>query len=83
MREHLAGRGSSGGVESEERRQEGVAGGGEEGELGADDGADGLGGVGQTEGFCVGEAPEGGPGLLGGDAAEFEDLSRRLALSCS
>jgi len=77
MREHIAGCGSRCRVKREEGGQEGVAGGGEEGEFGADDGADGLRGVREAEGFSVWEPSEGGPGCFGGDAAEFEGLGGR------
>lgn len=53
------------------------AGGGEERELGADDGACRLvwSGGGKAEGTGVGETFEAGPDVVGGDAAELEDLA--------
>ena len=76
MLEHVCGRGPGGRVEGEEGGEEVDAGVGEEGELGADEGGGRLRvrALGQAEGFDVGEAAEGGPGFVGGEAAEFEDL---------
>lgn len=71
------GRGARVRVEGEERGKQRGAGAGEEREAGADDSARGLRGRlarGQAEGLGVGEALEGGPGVFGGDTAEFEDL---------
>ena len=74
MCQHLAGAGPLGRVEGEQGDEQRAAGGGEEGEFGPQDGAGGLGGPGQAQGFGVGEGAEGGIGCGGGDAAEFEDL---------
>lgn len=56
-------------VQSQEGGKQLVASSGEEGEFGADDGADGLLGAGETKGAGVGEALEARPSVFGGDAA--------------
>lgn len=67
-------------IEGEQGIEQRGAGGGEAGELCADDGARGEGGggllllLGQTQGAGVGQAAKGGPGLVGGEAAQLKDF---------
>ena len=74
MRKHLNGCWPFGRVERKERCEKRGAGICEEGEFSTDDGANGLGGAGKTEGFCVGKAAERGPRFLRGNTTKFEDL---------
>lgn len=74
MRQDFRCRGPGFRVQGEEGSEQLGAGEGEEGEFGADDGAGCVWVAGEAEGAGVGEAFEAGPGLLGGDAAELEDL---------
>lgn len=69
MYQHLSCGRTSCRVQSQEGGKQLVTSRGEEGELCADDGTDGLLGAGETEGAGVGETLEAGPGVLGGDAA--------------
>lgn len=69
MSQHLRCGRTSSRVQSQKRGEELVAGGGEERELCADDGADGLVRAREAEGAGVGETLEAGPALFGGDAA--------------
>ena len=78
--EHVDGRGPPVRVEGEQVAEERGAGGRHAGEAGADDGARGEGVLGEAQGSGVGQAAEPGPGLVGGDAAELEDLGHLVDL---
>lgn len=83
MLEDLLGGRALGGIEGEERGEEVDAGVGEERELGADERRRRVrvGIAGQAECFHVRQAAERWPGFVGGEAAELEDLVRRLGVS--
>lgn len=81
MREHLASIRALGWVEREQGGEELGSGVGLEGEVGTDHGTGCSAGAREAKRFCIGQAFEVRPSLLGGDAAEFEYLKERLEVS--